>query len=86
MLLEAEVCDGIFESKPVPKNYKHLNREKKRELRADRYQCQEEVSAATVVVLDDVTTTGSTLGAMADALSQAGAERVLQLARAVTQD
>lgn len=85
-LLGAVPCESIVEIQPVPTHYKTLNRDEKRALRAGRYQCQDTLSGATVLILDDVTTTGSTLGAMADALRGAGAQRVLRLAWAVTQN
>jgi predicted amidophosphoribosyltransferase len=71
---------------PVPNGYKYLSRAEKRALRAGRYVCHDDLSGRTVLVMDDVTTTGSTTGAMSDALVEAGAARVIELAWAVTQD
>jgi hypothetical protein len=70
----------------VSADYKRLSRDQKRALRAGRYACHDDLSRHTVLVIDDVTTTGSTLGAMADALYEAGAARVIRFAWAVTQD
>ena len=82
-----QLCDGLDAeddvdvriANPVPPSYKHLSRDEKRALRAGRYTCHDDLSRQTVLVIDDVTTTGSTIGAMSDALYEAGAARVIQL-------
>ena len=85
-LLGARQDVDLCAIKPVPSGYKQLDRQHKRALREGRYWCGDDLQGLTVAALDDVTTTGSTLGAVSDALFDAGAERVLQLAFAVTQD
>lgn len=70
----------------VPAGYRLMARERKRALRAGRYRCDADIGGRTVLAIDDVLTTGSSLGAVRDALVEAGAERVIQLAWAATQD
>jgi hypothetical protein len=90
----AQLCSALdasdevdfYEARPVPDNYKYLPREQKRALRAGRYICRDDLAGLTALVLDDVITTGSTSGALSDALHEAGAARVIQLAWGKTQD
>lgn len=60
-----------------------LSREHRRSNPAGAFVCRRTI-AGTVILVDDVTTTGATLGAAAVCLKQAGARRVVALVAART--
>lgn len=63
---------------------KQLGRAARSGLQAGRYTCPRRVDGAVVAVVDDVLTTGATLHAVARALKQAGAAKVVGLVVART--
>lgn len=76
---------GVRELKPPPTHYKQLTESERRALREGRFELADDVAGATVLLLDDVFNTGSTLDALCDAAWDAGASRVLRLAFAANQ-
>lgn len=90
------IARGIFESLPVPilKSGLFRTRETHSQTRLNREERQKNVKAAfqvnpginildkTIVLVDDVVTTGSTLNSCAEACKRAGAERVIGVALA----
>jgi len=80
----AEALD-VIEAKPAPRGYKQLSESQRRALRDGRFVVDNDLGGATVLVIDDVFNTGSTLGAVRDAAWESGAGRVLQLAFAANQ-
>lgn len=78
-----DVCIRVLQE--VPKHYKSLARQEKQALRPGRFAIDDDLSRATVLLIDDVVTTGSTLGAMSDAVAEAGASRIVPFAWAVAQ-
>lgn len=76
---------GLREVRATPTDYKRCPDWQKREMRKGRFEISSDLSGTTVLVMDDVLTTGSTIGAMKDAALEAGAERVIQLVFGVTQ-
>jgi hypothetical protein len=69
----------VTTEREMPTYYKGVSKAERRQLRAGRFSIPDDLSGRTVLVIDDVVNTGSTLGALADAAADAGAARVLQL-------
>lgn len=76
---------SVVTGREVPPYYKRMTKAQRRELREGRFSVDEDLSGCSVLVLDDVINTGSTIGALCDAVRDAGAKRVLQLAFAANQ-
>lgn len=76
----------VHSPRPVSAGYKGLNHAKRRGTRKGRFAISDDLKGQTVLLVDDVVTSGSTLGSLKDAAEQAGAGRVIQLAFGFTQD
>ena len=79
-----EVSNGMLNrTKDSPPQVEASSQEQRRLNVADSFECRENVSGAKIILIDDVSTTGSTLSACAVALKRAGAKSVwgLTLAR-----
>jgi predicted amidophosphoribosyltransferase len=64
----------------MPSSYKSRSHDARRKLRQGSLAIEEDLDGLTVLLIDDVVTSGATLLALKDAANQAGAERVIQLA------
>jgi len=76
---------AVVTEREVPKYYKAVSKVERRRLREGRFSLSDDLTDATVLVIDDVVNTGSTIGALSDAARAAGASRVLRLAFAANQ-
>lgn len=74
----------VREDRPAPPNYKSLGAYERGEACKDRFSISADLRDMTVLLIDDVVTTGATIGAVREAAIAAGAARVLQLSFATT--
>ena len=80
----AYLADRVGEQLQIPlvkktrntKSQKKLNAAQRKQNLADAFRAEENIRGLTVLVIDDVYTTGSTVDAMAQCLKGAGAEQV----------
>lgn len=70
----------IDEVRRMPGDYKFRSHDKRRELRKGSLAIRDNLDGLTVLLIDDVVTSGATLLALKDAAKQAGASKVIQLA------
>jgi predicted amidophosphoribosyltransferase/FMN phosphatase YigB (HAD superfamily) len=75
----------VITERTVPNYYKGMTKAERRRLREGRFSVPDDLAGLTVLIIDDVINTGSTIGALADAVQAAGASRVLQLVFAANQ-
>ena len=75
-LLQIPVAAGLAVKKKETKSQKKLNAAQRKQNLADAFRAEENIRGLTVLVIDDVYTTGSTVDAMAQCLKGAGAEQV----------
>ncbi len=78
--------DGILEKRETEANQVGLTREQRRRNLADSFRVKDKtaVKDKTVLIIDDVMTTGSTLESIAAELKKAGAKEAIALTAAVT--
>ena len=74
--LQIPVAYGLVKKVRSTKSQKKLNAAQRRQNLADAFRAEENIRGLTVLVIDDVYTTGSTVDAMARCLKEAGAEHV----------
>lgn len=74
--LQIPVAHGLVKKVRSTKSQKKLNAAQRRQNLADAFRAEENIRGLTVLVIDDVYTTGSTVDAMARCLKEAGAEHV----------
>ena len=70
---------GLVKKIRNTKSQKKLNAAQRKQNLADAFRAEENIRGLTVLVIDDVYTTGSTVDAMAQCLKGAGAEQVYLL-------
>ena len=74
--LQIPVAYGLVKKIRNTKSQKKLNAAQRKRNLADAFRAEENIRGLTVLVIDDVYTTGSTVDAMAQCLKGAGAEQV----------
>ena len=74
--LQIPVAYGLVKKIRNTKSQKKLNAAQRKQNLADAFRAEENIRGLTVLVIDDVYTTGSTVDAMAQCLKGAGAEQV----------
>lgn len=74
--LQIPVAHGLVKKVRSTRSQKKLNAAQRRQNLADAFRAEENIRGLTVLVIDDVYTTGSTVDAMARCLKEADAEHV----------
>jgi phosphoribosylpyrophosphate synthetase len=84
--LDAEECAGIEEVRPLAGRLRDMGHDQRRSANANRFGASGDLSGQTVLLIDDIWATGSTLEAAERAAMQAGATRTIKLVFGFTQD